>query len=110
MRERSPHLYPILFFLLVLLGSCSKGYEIRFSNFYIEKMDSVVIGDNKVVFTNIDRETSTEYKKIARGKYSINCVAANKKRFSTEIFIPGQGTGKRTVQIDAISQVSILEQ
>jgi len=37
----------------LLFTSCGKGYDVRFSNYYIEDMDSVVIGNDKIIFTNI---------------------------------------------------------
>jgi hypothetical protein len=96
--------------LVILISSCDKGYEVRFSNYYIEPMDSVVIGDNKLVFTNVELQSSTEYRKINKGKYSITCISRTKKRFTSELNIPGKGSGKRTIQIDGINQISILEE
>lgn len=90
--------------------SCDKGYEVRFSNYYIEPMDSVIIGNNKVVFVKTPLETTTEFRKITKGNYHIICVSENKKRFYSQISIPSKGSGKRTVQIDGINQISILEE
>lgn len=94
----------------LLLASCDKGYEVRFTNYYIEPMDSVIIGDRMIVFTGVELQASTGYKAIGKGKHSIECVSKTKKRFSSEISIPSTGNGKRTVQIDGINQISILEE
>lgn len=96
--------------MLILLVSCDKGYQVRFSNFYTKSMDSVNIGQGKVLFTNIASQQTTEYKKISKGKYEVWCTASDKKRFKTVLEIPGDGTGSRTIQIDAISQVAVLEE
>jgi hypothetical protein len=93
----------------VVACSCDKGYTIRFSNYYIEPMDSVMIGD-KIKFTNVAKYTSTDFAKISRGNYNIVCVSTSKKRFYSSIFISGKGEGKRTVQLDAANQISILEE
>jgi hypothetical protein len=101
-----------IFLLAVVLAaaSCSKGYEVRFTNYYIEPMDSVIIGNNTVVFKAIELQASTGFSKIERGKYPIRCISKTKKKFSSEITIPSTGKGKRTIQIDGISQISILEE
>jgi len=96
--------------LLIFLTSCDKGYEVRFANYYIEPMDSVVLGSNTVVFVNIEKQVTTEYKKIKKGKYGISLVSKSKKRFNSSITIPGNGAGRRTVQIDGVNQISILEE
>jgi hypothetical protein len=100
-----------LFILTIgaLVSSCDKGYTIRFSNYYIEPMDSVLIGD-KIKFTNIEKYTSTDFAKITRGNYKIVCISKSKKKFNSSIFISGKGEGKRTVQLDAANQISILEE
>jgi len=93
----------------ILFSSCDKGYEVRFTNFYTEAMDSVIIGDPKITFTNIAQETTTPYQKIIRGDHSIRMVTKSKKVFFGVVPIPGSGTGKRTIQVDGIKQISILE-
>lgn len=100
--------------ILIALGpvifiSCDKGYQVRFINFNTERMDSVVIGDNTVVFTNVDLQSETDYLKIKKGKYKVSCITTSKKKFYSDITIPGSGSGKRSVQIDAINNFSILE-
>jgi hypothetical protein len=73
-------------------------------------MDSVVIGNNKLVLQNVKFEETTQFYNLSKGKYGINCVSKSKKRFSSSFTIPSSGTGKRTIQIDGISQISILEE
>lgn len=101
-----------IFLILCVLSfaSCDKGYEVRFTNYYIEPMDSVIIGDRMIVFTAVELQASTGYNAIGKGKHSIQCVSKTKKRFSSEINIPSSGKGKRTIQIDGINQISILEE
>ena len=95
---------------VLLLTACDKGYEVRFTNYYIEPMDSVIIGNRMIVFTGVELQASTGYNAIGKGKHSIECVSRTKKRFSSEINIPSTGKGKRTIQIDGINQISILEE
>lgn len=96
-------------FLLLLLCSCDKGYQVRFVNYYTEPMDSVVVGNDVVVFTGIDPEAETAYEKIKKGTYKVVCTARSKKKFSSQITIPRSGSGKRSIQIDAVNSFSILE-
>ena len=93
----------------LLLCSCDKGYRIRCSNYYTEPMDSVKIG-SKIVFTNVEIHAASEFADIKRGHYNITFITSSKKMFYSSIFIPGQGEGNRTVQIDAAEQISILEE
>lgn len=109
MKARSFSRY-FIFSCALFLASCSKGYDVRFVNYYTETMDTVIIGKNTIVFTNIAPEKETEFKHIKRGKYPFTCVSHSGKRFSSEFFIPGNGSGKRTIQIDAIAQLSVLEE
>ncbi|MDI1356432.1 MAG: hypothetical protein PSX36_16060 [bacterium] len=103
--------YPfILFGLLVILSSCDKGYEVRFTNYYIEPMDSVVVGNNAIVFKNVELQKTTDFTKLSKGTYQIRLITTTKKRFYTSLTIPKTGTGKRTIQIDAITQMAILEE
>jgi hypothetical protein len=99
----------LIFVVALCLGSCSKGYQVRFTNYYIETMDSVIIGNNTLVFTNIPLLSQSDYSKIGSGDYKITCVTNNKKKFFSSISIPPSGSGKRTIQIDAIKNFSILE-
>jgi hypothetical protein len=104
------HLHIFFFLFAVGLISCDKGYEVRFTNYYIEPMDSVVIGNNKIVFKAIELQANTPYVKIEKGKYGVQCISKTKKKFYSEISIPSSGKGKRTIEIDGINQISILEE
>lgn len=92
-----------------LLVSCSKGYEVRFANYSTERMDSVIIGNNKLVFTNVERQTETEYSGLKAGNYAVVCVSESKKRQSSSISLSRNGNGKRIIQIDGTGTINILE-
>ncbi len=106
---RTHHSYFILPFLLFLV-SCDKGYELRFRNYYIEAMDSVIIGENKLVFTNVAINNSTEFKSISKGTYGVKCISKSKKVFESQIEIPKSGSGKRTVQTDGLGTIDVFEE
>lgn len=89
--------------------SCSKGYELRVSNYYTAGMDSVIIGNKAVVFTNLGMETATDYRKIGKGNHTVRFVPHMQEPFYGVVSIPGSGDGRLTVQVDAIKQVSVLE-
>jgi len=111
MRMRNSKItYFFLFFISLLFAACDKGYQVRFTNFYIEPMDSVVIGNNKIVYKNVALETTTEYMKLTNGKYHITFTTKTKKKFYSSIYIPKSGSGNRTIQIDAIEQIGIFEE
>lgn len=95
--------------LLALVSSCSKGYEVSFLNYSTEPVDSVVVGNNAVVFVEVPLETNTGYRKIGKGRHSVKIVTRSKRVVYGELNIAGTGSGRRTIQIDAIRQVSILE-
>lgn len=94
---------------LCLFSSCDKGYDVRFTNIYIEPLDSVLIGD-KIVFSDIEVNQTTEYRPIASGKLLIKCISKTKKTFSSDMEIPKNGSGKRTVQIDGLGTIDIFEE
>lgn len=94
---------------LGILPSCSKGYEVKFTNYYIEPMDSVVIGNNLVVFTNVYQETASDYRKIQKGKHTVKFVSGTKKVFYSVLSVSGSGSGKLNILIDGINQISVLE-
>lgn len=97
-------------FAVFFLSSCGKGYKVRFTNYYTEQMDSVIIGNNKIVFTTVLPEATTDFTTLSKGNYSVKFISKSKKVFNSTISIPKTGTGKRTIQIDGITQVSILEE
>lgn len=90
-----------------LFTACDRGYEIRFSNYSTEIADSVVIGDKKIVYTKIPEMTSSEYQPIKRGNYDISILMRSGKRYYSNTFISGFGTGRLSLQVDAIGQVSV---
>lgn len=103
------------YFISLLLGacfmfSCSKGYQVRVTNYFIEPIDSVIIGKNKLVLKDIKLEETTDFYSISKGIYEVQFISSTKKRFNASLTIPGSGSGKRTIQIDGISQISILEE
>ncbi|HOZ88398.1 MAG TPA: hypothetical protein PL029_11610 [Bacteroidia bacterium] len=108
---KSPATLHKLFFVFIYfcLVSCDKGYQVRFVNYYIEPMDSVIIGESNLVFTNIGLESVTDYQKIKKGNYSVTCISKTKKKFQSAITIPKQGEGKRSIQIDGINSITVLE-
>ena len=95
---------------LSVFSACDKGYDLRFTNYYLEPMDSVVVGNNDVVFTNIELQTSTEFRPLKKGDYTVTCISKTKKRLNTSISIPKKGSGKRTLQVDGLGSFSVLEE
>jgi len=100
---------PILLTLL-LLSSCDKGYEARFVNYYNERMDSVIVGASGAIFTNVDFKQTTTYLPVKQGKHALEFITASKRRFRGLFTVPANGTGRYTIQIDGIQQISILEE
>ncbi|MEO6304091.1 MAG: hypothetical protein ABIP51_13055 [Bacteroidia bacterium] len=92
----------------ILFASCGKGYEVRFTNYNTEPMDTVIIGKD-IVFVAVERQATTDYNKIKSGDQSIKCITKTKKVYTSTIPVPKKGTGKRTVQIDGLNRISILE-
>jgi len=101
--------YVLLLFPVLAIVSCGKGYQIRCSNYYTEDMDTVKIGKD-ILFTKVKKFATTDFEKIKRGKYNITFISSKREFFYSSIFIPGSGGGARTVQIDAVKQISILEE
>lgn len=100
----------ILFFCGIIFSSCSKGYEVRVSNFNNETLDSVVIGSNTIVFTQVEKQATTEFRKIKAGTYTVTFITKTKNEYGSSITIPKKDGGKRTIQIDGINSISILEE
>lgn len=92
-----------------VFSSCGKGYEVRFTNYNTELLDTVIVGSNEIIFPKIDRQSTTEYKTVKAGDKYIRCITKTKKVYSSKITIPTRGTGKRTIQIDGLNSISILE-
>jgi hypothetical protein len=100
---------PLLIITLsFLFGSCDKGYRVRFANYHTERMDTVLIGD-KLYFTLVEPQQVTEYLKVTRGTHGVKLVTKSGLNFHSEMKIPSSGSGDRTLQIDAISQIDVLE-
>lgn len=106
---RVKHLIAFLF-ALVLLSSCDKGYDLRFTNYYLEPMDSVIVGSNVLVFTNVETQSSSAFMGIKKGAYNVSCISKSKKHFSTKIEIPSKGSGQRSLQIDGLGTFVLLEE
>jgi hypothetical protein len=102
--------YSLVFFTTLTLVSCDKGYDVRLTNYYIETLDSVIIGDRQLVFTNILPETTTDFRHITRGQHSVVFYTKTKGKFYYSFFISSKGTGKRTIQVDAIRQINVFEE
>lgn len=96
-------------FLLFFLNSCSKGYEIRCTNYSTEPMDSVIIGNKKIVFVNVPRLGVSHYSSLKSGSYTIELISSSKKHYRSSVSIAKSGSGKRSIQIDGTGAVSILE-
>lgn len=99
----------ILTFLVAFAAaSCDKGYRVRFANYYVERIDTVSISGTPF-FSMVETEHVTDFKKITKGDHPVRFVSQGGRVFATSIHIPSTGTGDRTLQVDAISQVSVLE-
>lgn len=100
----------LCFLLCVVFVSCDKGYEVRFSNYGLERMDTLVVGATGVVFVNTEKLTTTDFKHVTRGNHYLKFVSKSGKKYTATMWVPGNGTGKRTIQIDAIGQISVLQE
>lgn len=99
----------LFIFLILLFSSCSKGSQVRFANYYIEKMDSVVIGNNEIIFTNILPQTNSDYANIKKGNYSVKCITKSKKIFISNLSISKNSSKKQSIQMDGLNKFSVLE-
>lgn len=99
----------VLIFVFILFSACAKGYQVRVSNYNTEILDSVIIGNNEIVFTQIGLQSTTEYRNIKSGDKTIKCITKTKKKYNSSISIPKKDSGKRTMQIDGINSISVLE-
>jgi hypothetical protein len=91
------------------LFSCDKGYEARFTNYYSESMDSVVVGASGAVFAGIGIKQSSDYQHVKSGTHSVVFKTHSGLKFYGTFPVPTSGTGKYTIQVDGVRQVSILE-
>ncbi len=90
-------------------SSCGKGYEVRITNYNTELLDTVIVGKQPIIFAKVERQTTTEYKKIDSGDQFIRVITKTKKEYTSTIAVPKKGTGKRTIQIDGLNRISVLE-
>ncbi|MCU0360756.1 MAG: hypothetical protein MUF75_08570 [Bacteroidia bacterium] len=100
----------VLCLVLLIFSSCDKGYNLRFINYYLEPMDSVVVGANVLVFKNVETQSSSDFLEIKKGTYGVTCITKTKKKFTTEITIPSKGSGQRSLQIDGLATFVLLEE
>jgi len=98
-----------LVLICILFSSCGKGYEIRVTNYNTEVLDSVIVGKEPIIFIQLERQVSTEYRKLTSGDHSIKIITKTKKVYNSSISISKKGGGKRTIQIDGLNRISILE-
>jgi hypothetical protein len=98
----------VFIFFTLLLAACSKGYEVRITNYYTEDMDTVIVG-NKIIYTNVTRPSTTDYVKIEKGTHPVTFITKTKKVLESSINIPKNKSGKRTIQIDGQGTVLILK-
>ncbi len=89
--------------------SCSKGYRVRVSNYYMERLDSVIIGNRAVIFTNVEHGTDTGFEPITSGEHAVECLTASGERFWITAPLPKGGEGDRTIQIDGLKEAIVLE-
>ena len=103
----SPGLVAVL--AMLVCAACEKGYRVRVSNFYYERLDSVIIGNRAVIFTGIDTLATTEYTNISSGKHRVECLTSGGERFSGLAPLRKGGSGDHTIQIDGLKQITVVE-
>jgi hypothetical protein len=99
----------IILVISLIAGSCDKGYRLRFANYHTEQMDSVIVGTD-VMFVAVEPKQVTEFKKIRKGTHAATCITASKRKIYATVQIPSRGSGDRTLQVDGVEQVSVLEE
>ena len=92
----------------LFLIACSSNYQWRFSNFSQVQTDSLLWSDGTLIESRIPALTSTEYRAITRGTYTLIAVKGL-KRYTLQFFISGKGSGKKSMILDATGQFSIAE-
>ena len=93
----------------IFFSSCGKGYEVRVINYNTELLDTVIVGKGIIIFAQVERQSTTEYRKVTSGDQSIRIITKTKKEYTSTISVPKKGTGKRTIQIDGLNRISVLE-
>jgi hypothetical protein len=99
-----------LFLASIIFTGCDKGYEVRCSNYYTEELDSVIIGSQQITFHTIETGITTGFSKIKQGNHAFVIISKSKKKFYSVLSIPKTGTGKRTIQIDGVAAINVLEE
>lgn len=92
-----------------LLSACDKGYQLRFTNLYIEKIDTLRVGLSGAVFTDIGVKETTSFVNVRQGLHALKFVTHSGQVFWGSCRIPAKGSGERTIQLDAIKQISVYE-
>ncbi len=101
----------IIFFSIVLFCSCFKpaSSKLRVSNYYIETIESVTIGADALNFSDIPKQTQSEYQTIKTGDYSIIATSKSGQKFETTFTVSKHKEGKFTLLIDGIGRASIQD-
>lgn len=94
---------------LLLFSGCDKGYQVRFTNLYTEKIDTLVVGLSGAAFSNIDVNATTNYVPAKQGTHGLRFVTNSGERFYGTFKVPSAGSGKYTIQIDGIKQINVYE-
>jgi hypothetical protein len=95
-------------FIGLCFVACSSNYQWRYSNFSQEETDSLLWSDGTLIESRIPALTSTNYRSISRGSYTLIAVKGL-KRYTLRFFISGKGSGKKSMILDATGQFSIAE-
>jgi hypothetical protein len=95
--------------VLAVSSGCSKGYRVRVSNFYYEKLDTVIVGRPEHIFTDIKFGQTTSYEKITSGDHSVRCVTGNGSSFYGTATLKKGGEGDFTIQIDGLKSIVVLQ-
>ena len=98
----------ILILLSAVFTSCEKQHRVRVSNFYVERIDSVIVGSHAVTFTDILPESTTDYQNVTSGKHSVRFVTASGRTFHAMAPLAKNEGGDHTIQIDGLEQVIVL--
>lgn len=99
----------ILVFSILLFSGCDKGYQVRFTNLYTEKIDTLVVGLSGAAFSNIEVQSTTNYVPAKQGTHGLRFVTHSGERFYGTFKVPSSGSGKYTIQIDGIKQINVYE-
>ncbi len=94
----------------LLFTGCKKKYRVSVANYYLLRLDSVVIGNRAVIFTDIAPETRTDYREITSGEHSVRFYPPGEGLFYGTAKLPRNGPGgDHTIQVDGLKQVSVFQ-